>query len=233
MAPGKSNELQAILFDMDGVLVDVSQSYRLAIKKTAEFFVHQPVTMNEIAALKNQGGYNNDWDLTMAIIRQHGVDADREKVVDRFQTFYVGKHFDGLIRNEKWLLKKNNLELLQKNFTLGIVTGRPKAEAVYVIRRNGVESFFPVLVCMEDTPKGKPDPAGILLAMEQLQIIRAVYLGDTVDDMKAATAAGIRGIGVSSSPDEPDRQRLVEHGAVAVIRNVNDIVSWLSLTHTT
>src|SRR3989338_2424146 len=51
-----------LIFDIDGVLVDVSKSYRAAIKQTVEHFTGKEITLEEIQALKNKGGYNNDWD---------------------------------------------------------------------------------------------------------------------------------------------------------------------------
>ena len=97
----KLENYEAILFDMDGVLVDVSQSYRLAIQYTAEHFLGQPIVQDEITAFKKQGGYNNDWDLTEAIIQKHGMAVDRDDIIDRFQQFYLGENFKGFIQNEK------------------------------------------------------------------------------------------------------------------------------------
>ncbi|MBN2010690.1 TIGR01548 family HAD-type hydrolase [candidate division KSB1 bacterium] len=213
---------EAILFDMDGVLVDVSQSYRLAIQYTAEHFLGQSIKQEEITALKQQGGYNNDWDLTDAIIKKRGMTVDRNAIIDRFQQFYLGDNFNGVIQNEKWLLSKNNLEKLKKNFTLGIVTGRPRAEALYVLERFDTASYFDVVVGMEDIPIDKPDPAGILLALEMLHVSRALYVGDTIDDMKAARAAGIDAIGMMVGDD--DGERLMEVGAIEVVKSVNDII---------
>jgi histidinol-phosphate aminotransferase len=59
-----------LLFDMDGVLVDVSKSYRLSIKKTAEYFTKQKISFEEIQELKEMKNYNNDWNLTEKIISQ-------------------------------------------------------------------------------------------------------------------------------------------------------------------
>ncbi len=74
-------EKQTLLFDMDGVLVDVSNSYRLAIKKTAEDFTDTAVSLEEIQSYKEKTGFNNDWDLTEAIIQSRGKNVPKHWVI--------------------------------------------------------------------------------------------------------------------------------------------------------
>ena len=71
-------DVQAIIFDMDGVLVDVSPSYRQTIAQTVETYLvrglgfrkpHRPlIDANDIACFKEIGGFNNDWDLTAGLL---------------------------------------------------------------------------------------------------------------------------------------------------------------------
>jgi HAD superfamily hydrolase (TIGR01548 family) len=217
--------LEAILFDMDGVLVDVSSSYRIVIKKTAEYFLKEEVSHLEVARYKLKGGYNNDWDLTEAIIQAHHKSVPKKKIINEFQKLYIGDNFNGLIQNEKWLLDSDILESLNVNFKLGIITGRPRQEAEFALEKNQVVDYFDTLICMEDTPegKGKPNPFGILLAMEKLAVKRALYLGDTIDDMKAAKAANIIPIGVINNGDHENINLLQENGARLILNHVNDI----------
>ena len=80
---------------------------------------------------------------------------------------------------------------------LGIVTGRPRNEVLFALKKFGVEAFFDVVVAMEDYPaqRSKPDPFSLNLALEKLGKETAVYVGDSVDDMKAAKLANMRPIG--------------------------------------
>ncbi len=71
----KIKKLDAIIFDCDGVLIDVSNSYDLAIKKTVEFvtakiaMIKSPlVTTEMIDAFKKTGGFNDEVDVTYALI---------------------------------------------------------------------------------------------------------------------------------------------------------------------
>jgi HAD superfamily hydrolase (TIGR01548 family) len=67
-----------IVFDMDGVLIDVSRSYRETVRKTARLFfksapssekLPQPLfPLTDLAAVKQSGGLNNDWDLSCRVI---------------------------------------------------------------------------------------------------------------------------------------------------------------------
>jgi len=221
----------AIIFDIDGVLVDVSQSYRIAIAKTAEYFTGKKVLPDEINELKQQTGFNNDWDLTEAIVKKRRVNVPYQKIVDKFQELYLGAQGKGgLIENEKWLLDLGVLGELSKKYLIGILTGRPREEALIPLRKAGVENYFKVIVAMEDCEGcGKPNPYGLNLAMKKLGVTdktNSVYVGDVPDDMRAAKNAGIVGIG-SLPPQNKTRElkeRLISAGALKVMNEVNEII---------
>lgn len=220
-------DIEAILFDMDGVLVDVSQSYHYAIKKTAEFFTREEIQFSEIWEYKNKGGYNNDWECTHAIISAHEKDVFLWEVIDKFQELYLGNNFDGFILNDTWQLKNQILESLYHRYQLGIVTGRPGNEAKFVLNRFDVADYFNVLITMDDTPPGKakPEPYGIIKALKQLKVRKAIYLGDSIDDMKAACSAKIIPIGILTEENKNPNQidLLKKWGAQEVLNSVNDI----------
>jgi len=213
---------------MDGVLVDVSESYRLAIQETVHFFSDKPALPTEIQALKEQGSYNNDWDLTEAILVNRGKAVPKAEIVSKFQEIYWGtKSRKGVIDNEKWLLPKEQLVKLRKKHCLGIVTGRPREETQYTLRKFGVDGMFDVLVVMEDYPpeKAKPDAYPIKLALEKLDMQEAVYVGDSTDDIKAAKRAGVEAIGCipRGIPASQLKDLLLRHGAKKVLDNIGDI----------
>ena len=72
------NKKCLIVFDMDGVLIDVSNSYRAAVRQTARlFFISAPASeklpqplfpLRDLAVVKQSGGLNNDWDLSCLVI---------------------------------------------------------------------------------------------------------------------------------------------------------------------
>ena len=74
---------QVLVFDMDGVLVDVSESYRETIVRTVEFFTRQTITRELIQDYKNQGGYNNDWLLSQKICADLGLENTKVELDDK------------------------------------------------------------------------------------------------------------------------------------------------------
>jgi len=220
-------QMEAIIFDLDGVLVDVRFSYLATIKRVAEFFLKETVPLEKIQSFRNRGGLNNDWDLTLAILREENYPLDRETVISIFQTIYRGRNFDGLIQQERWLLKKRVLNQLHKNYRLAVVTGRPRDEAEFALCRFKAKEYFQCVVTRDDLPPelSKPHPAGLVKALTSLHVSHAWYVGDTVDDIQMAKAARIPAIGVVGTLSYPELQAriLSRQGAWQVIYDVNSI----------
>jgi histidinol-phosphate aminotransferase len=191
----------ALIFDMDGVLVDVSNSYRKVIKKTAEYFTKQKISYDEIQSYKNIPGFNNDWNLTEMIIRSRKKRIKKSIIINKFQEYYLGnnaKYFNGLIKNEKWILNNKLLKKLSKQYKLAIVTGRPKIEAEYALKINNTKKYFQVIITKEDVKQEKPDPEGIIKALKLLKIENAVYFGDTINDKIASEKSKVKYIMINN-----------------------------------
>jgi HAD superfamily phosphatase len=218
---------------MDGVLVDVSDSYRKAIQETVQFFSGTKAEPSEIQAFKAKGGYNNDWDLTEAILLSRGKHVPKMEIVRKFQELYLGTEGKkGYIENEKWLLPKQKLEALHKQHRLGIVTGRPRPETLHVLKKFQTENLFDLVVTMDDYPaeKSKPDPYPIELAIKKLGEADAVYVGDSVDDITAARRAGARPIGCipPGVPASHLKELLRKHGAEKILDSIIEITEALT-----
>ncbi|MBN2198245.1 MAG: aminotransferase class I/II-fold pyridoxal phosphate-dependent enzyme [Candidatus Aminicenantes bacterium] len=215
---------QAVLFDMDGVLVDTRESCRKTMKAVLERCLGKPVPAKAIDARKLSGGANNDWDLVLAFLRARGIRMTRAAVIRFFQAVYFGKNGEGLISREAWLPPRDALARLAARFRLGIVTGRPRAEALHTLKKFGAAGFFSVVVAMEDAGrKKKPDPFGVRLAMKRLGVRRAAYVGDLPDDMLAARGAGALPVAVLPA-GRPRRaewaRKLRKAGAAEIIPHV-------------
>src|SRR5215470_6969747 len=91
-----------IVFDMDGVLAEVTESYREAIVQTVEHFTGTRVSRDLIQQYKNAGGWNNDWALSQKLAAELGVEVPYGEVVDYFNVIFIGSNGNGLINREEW-----------------------------------------------------------------------------------------------------------------------------------
>lgn len=217
---------KAIVFDIDGVLIDVSKSYNLAIKKTAEFFLDKKISEKEVEDIKLAGGFNDDWDCTEEILKRNEKIIEKQKIINKFQELYLGKNFDGLIKNEKFLIKKETIEKLSKRYKLAIFTGRLRIEAEFALKKGGIFEYFSCIIAMEDVKKGKPDPEGLLKLKEKLKSNKIIYIGDIPDDLETAKNAGIGFIGVIPPYANNKKLRKIfeQNGAKKIIEDVNNIL---------
>jgi HAD superfamily phosphatase len=213
-----------LIFDMDGVLVDVTESYRETIARTVARFTGVEITRARIQEYKNQGGFNDDWELTHHIIREAGVDAPFEGVKECFQRVFLGNGGDGLILRERWIALPGVLEKLSARFRMAIFTGRPREEAALTLNRFGGGLTFHPVIGLDDVEKRKPHPEGLLKILGGGHDGPAYYIGDSIDDARCASAAGVPFIGIAA-PDNPAYLDLVflfqAQGAYAIVDDIN------------
>jgi HAD superfamily phosphatase len=211
---------------MDGVLVDVGESYRETIVQTVAHFTGKVISRDLIQDYKNQGGWNNDWALSQKIAADLGVDIRYDVVVDYFNEIFIGKNGEGLIQREQWFPKPGLLERLRERFGLAIFTGRLQYEAEITLKRFAPNFSFDPLLCAEHVTKSKPDPEGLLAIQSRHPGCKLWYVGDTVDDARSARAAGVAFIGIvahNHSRRDEILRLFQQENAVAVIENVNEI----------
>ncbi|MGD0500105.1 MAG: HAD-IA family hydrolase [Bryobacteraceae bacterium] len=213
-----------LVFDMDGVLVDVTQSYRATIARTAAHFIGAEVSLDRIQEYKNRGGFNDDWKLTHRIVAEAGVDVPFESVKEHFQRLFLGNGTDGLILRERWVARPGTLEKLNERFQFAIFTGRPRAEADLTLRRFAAGLRFDPIIATEDVRDQKPHPEGLLRIGEHNADRSVFYIGDTVDDARCACAAGVPFIGIAA-PSNPLYLDLVflfqAEKAYAIVDDIN------------
>jgi len=215
-----------IVFDMDGVLVEVGQSYREAIRETVRHFTGELVTHDEIQNFKNAGGFNNDWLLSHRLILNRGKQVEYADVVEHFNLVFLGKNGDGLIRNEQWMPNSGLLERLSQRAVLAIFTGRAKYEADVTLERYAKGIHFHPLITDESVANPKPAPDGLRLIQREYPDKNIWYLGDTVDDAISSRSAGVPFIGVSTPHNSRHLEiadLLLGHGAFTVINDINEL----------
>ena len=248
------NQLKAIvIFDIDGVIRDVGNSYRKAIADTVEEFTGgswRP-TMEDLDNLKSEGIWNNDWEASQELVYRYfeAIDKTRDEIqlnysclVEFFQSCYRGNNpelFDGYIAHEPLLVSQKYLQQLSDNqIGWGFFSGATRGSAEYVLKQR-LKLDNPILVAMEDAPS-KPDPTGMFNAIAQVETnpstVPVFYLGDTVADMYTVARAKEfaperKWIGVGILPPHvqtADRQadyaqKLMVAGAEVVLSNVEKL----------
>jgi HAD superfamily phosphatase len=226
-----------IVFDMDGVLVDVSESYRAAIQATVLHFTGTEPTNDDVQVWKNRGGFNDDWKLSHRMIQELGEEVAYDDVVARFQQIFLGCEASarttapgGLMLRERWLAGEGLFDRLAAQHTLAIFTGRLGWEAQLTLDRFAQGVFHPI-VGVDHVSQAKPHPEGLHKIRAAVEHGKAWYLGDTVDDARASRAAGVPFIGIAS-PAAPRHAELTQllrsEGAVAVLDDINSLEGMLA-----
>jgi HAD superfamily hydrolase (TIGR01549 family) len=174
--------IRCVLFDLDGTLVDTWDLYVEAYIRTLEPYFGHRLTLGELIALQP----TSEWRLLGRALADRDVaPAHRE-----FLSYYRALHancFGGVYPGVREMLKA----LRAASLRVGIVTG--KSRGGWEITAHAADlGDFAVVVTDEDVAEGKPDPEGLVVALNRLQIPggESVYVGDSVGDAKAAKAAG-------------------------------------------
>ncbi len=188
-----------MLFDIDGVIRDVSGSYRRALVETVHHYSGWRPDAACVDALKGEGRWNNDWDASLELVRRNGSPVpERDALVEVFSGFYFGgdpegepSQWQGFIGSEPLLVEANFFaQLTSKGCQWGFVSGAEPPSARYVLQqRLGLKQ--PALIAMGDAPD-KPDPSGLINLSDQLRQTASaavLYLGDTVADVQTVLNA--------------------------------------------
>ncbi len=158
---------------------------------------------------------------------------------------------EGVYLQEKLLIPRRILTSLRKNLKMGIASGRLRFEAELGLKRFRLYPYFESVVTLDECEEeekrifrsagkqikcSKPHPYSILRVVREIGIRNphCGYVGDVVDDMVAARAAGrnlsIRAIGfVGAHPDRKTaKESLLRAGADLVIRNPKELLRLIS-----
>ena len=215
-----------IVFDMDGVLAEVTESYRESIVQTVKYFTGKAVTRDAIQDYKNQGGWNNDWALSQKIAADLGVDVNYDTVIEKFNDYFLGENGNGLVQRERWFPQPGLLERLSERYGLALFTGRLRYEADITLRRFAPCVAFDPIICADDVAAAKPAPEGLLAIQRSKPKHKLWYVGDTVDDARCARAAAVPFLGIAAHTHTKRDQLIAlfeQEKAVAILENINEI----------
>jgi len=175
-----------MIFDCDGTIIDTEEQTIISIIHAIEK-VHCPIPSH--AQVKNLFG--------------PGADVILSKLIDDDKL--ASNAFEYFIDHQKTMVSKMPVypgvrdlldQLKSHDYPVGMVTGRHERDLQIVLKAHQLEKYFDVIVPDNKLKNPKPDPEGILLAMEKLELDRysAFYVGDAKTDVEAAKSAGISAI---------------------------------------
>ncbi len=181
-------ECRAIIFDMDGVLVDSENRYKIIEQK---LFAKVGINIEQEEHVSYQGCSN----LVMwsQIKRKHHLSQPLEDLV-RMTEETVIKHFSDLPEIEPMPGVLNLLQYLEnKNIKIALGSSSTIDVINIVLAKTGLKTYFNVTADSLEAGFGKPDPAIFLLAQKKLGIPKenCVVIEDSFNGIQAALAAGI------------------------------------------
>jgi pyrophosphatase PpaX len=217
--------VRAVLFDLDGTLIATKALYLEAYRRAVEPYVRAELTHDDILALKP----TSELAFIRAVVTAADFDACREDFYRAYHELHAGM-FEGVYPGIPELLDA----VRSAGIPTGIVTGKSRRswDVTSAIVSLGP---FDVLVFDDDVRAPKPDPHGLQLALERLDVepADAVYVGDTMTDLRAAKAGGLRPITTLWARAEADRAELAtsarQEGAHAVVERPADLRGVLGL----
>lgn len=221
----RATRVEAVLFDLDGTLIDTKSLYLEAYRRAVAPYVREDMTREDIMALRP----TSEIAFLRAIVHERDFDA----CLDAFYRAYESLHadrFSGVYEGVEEMLGA----IRRAGIPLGLVTG--KSRRSWEITRVVADSLepFDALIFDDDVRAPKPDPHGLELAVAALGVDpgNAVYVGDTLSDMEAASAAGLRPVAALWAFDSERRAEhlaRIEPVGAAKIDHPTDLIRLLGL----
>jgi pyrophosphatase PpaX len=175
---------RAVLFDLDGTLIDTWHLYLECYRRALEPHLGYVPTETEIAARRpsSERRFLTDW-----LGERRGLECHAE------MARLYGELYMTMSRDTYSGVSEMLTALHTAGLRLGIVTGKGR-EAWNVTHIHSDVGPFEVVITDDDVHAAKPDPGGLLAAAEALGVApgQAVYIGDSTVDMKAGRNAGMR-----------------------------------------
>ncbi len=189
----------AVLFDLDGTLIDTWRLYLEAYRRALGPRLGRIPELHEFAVKRpsSEKHFLTGW---LGPEDAAACHAEMNRHYEALHAVYCEGPYDGV--------REMLTALRSAGVPLGIVTGKG-AHAWEVTRRTIDLGDFSVVVREEDVPEPKPHPAGLRAALSAmgLEASGAVYIGDSLSDMEAGRAAGMRiGVALWAKTDATDRE---------------------------
>ncbi len=180
--------LKASLFDLDGVFIDSTQGWVMALKVILEkegYLVPPTNLIRKIVALSTES------QLVQLYPELKHENIERKRLVQDIDDYFI-QNIDSYV-----ILFPNSFKVLKHlkdlGFLLGLVTNNRRKVAFSVLRKFNLLEFFNHVTSLEDMIKPKPHPSGIIHIIQKLGCTsqNSVYIGDSPSDFEASSSAGV------------------------------------------
>jgi HAD superfamily hydrolase (TIGR01509 family) len=216
--------IKAIIFDMDGTLIDSIDLYHRLIEDILKWLGEEmPLTRELLFECLSQGRKISD------IIFAPDLD-DRERVVTRFNLMALQSFKDVFSRGEVELIDGVDglfEELKIRGFSLAIVTSSMTEIVIPFLKARRLHGYFACILGRNEVPRLKPFPDPLLKCLEMLDVqsCDSVYVGDSAIDIQAGKAAGTATVGVLTGAS--DLSRLKAETPDVILDSVGDLLDVL------
>jgi len=222
---------EILIFDVDGVLVDVRDTYWRSALETMRYLTGKRVTHEELHRWKSKPGNNDDWRMVARWATALGRRTSYEEAREAFGLFYWGANGrPGNVSREKIIVTPAQIARWAARFELNLFTGRNRREFSFTFARWPATKHFRAVVTMDDVKKMKPHPEGLYKIVGKRDPASALYLGDNIDDALAAREAGVPFAAIIAAGEHNYRNRAAQFrklGAVALLPRATAVNGWL------
>jgi len=183
---------EMILIDVDGTLVDSVPDLAYCVD---EMMKAMDLPERGEAAVRHWVGNGVERLVKRALLNALDGEPDQplyEKALPIFRALYAENTSK---RSHLYEGVQEGLDYMRNSgYRLGCVTNKAGEFTLPILRDLGVENYFEVIICGDDTPRKKPDPLPLLTAAERMSVKpeKSMMLGDSQSDVKAARAAGFQ-----------------------------------------
>ncbi len=214
--------VEAVLFDFEGTLVDHQWNRQEAVRETLKSLQSLGFPVSRLRGRK----YSLLKKEVIAIASETGQSPDPflkeiDRIYDQFDE-------DALSR---WSLRSQVIDFLTSLKACGIQTGLVTNLGAKVLKVGlitlGLTPLFDIVVSRNDVKQPKPNGEGILLGLHRLGVPteKALFIGDSLDDIQASKEAGLRVIIISGG--ENSRSEILSGAPDFLIQNYGELISCL------
>ncbi len=213
------NSNKAILFDLDGVLVDTSDSMKKAYKKVLKELANMTIDDSELCKHLKKS--------PTQIFKMLKIDTKNGNNLYR-------KYYNEYLQFSDFFPKINDIIKLFKSkcFKIGIVTSQPTSRYNIIIKNAPFAKYIDVAITWNDVPRGrnKPSPDGINQALKKINVLpsRTFFIGDTTNDLDAAKNANVKSVAVLWGLDSYNE--LIEKNPDYIFRKVTELEKLTEIT---